>query len=59
MIKIIAGARHEFADLLREFLLDWAGTKSALHKRAGRIEIAYTSREELDRLAELIAGARS
>src|SRR5438093_4038466 len=28
-------------------------------ERAGRIEIAYTSREELDRLAELIAGARS
>src|SRR6266436_2464993 len=28
-------------------------------ERAGRIEIAYTSREELDRLAELIAGARN
>src|SRR5216117_415235 len=28
-------------------------------ERAGRIEIAYSSREELDRLAELIAGARS
>lgn len=27
-------------------------------ERAGRIEIAYTSREELDRLAELITGAR-
>ena len=28
-------------------------------ERAGRIEIAYSSREELDRLAELIAGARN
>jgi len=27
-------------------------------ERAGRIEIVYTSREELDRLAELITGAR-
>jgi ParB family transcriptional regulator, chromosome partitioning protein len=28
-------------------------------ERAGRIDIAYSSREELDRLAELITGARS
>ncbi len=29
------------------------------NERAGRIEIAYTSREELDRLAELITSARA